>query len=105
MSYSYLADLREDASVETIGQLGDAILGAFALRYARWQREGFSVFADEFAVCSFLAGKPVRIADMAGVITAEGTAIGADASGCLLVRTEAGATIPVSSGEAHIAGM
>ena len=97
----YLADFQEAASERTIGQLGDIILESFSNRYDLWQRKGFSAFADEFARCSLLTGKRVRIADLAGTITAEGTATGIDEEGRLLVQTDI-ATVAVSSGEAHL---
>ena len=98
---AYIADFQDDVTVHTVGRLGDAILETFSARYGRWQRKGFSEFCEEFAACSLLTGKHVRIADLAGTITTEGTATGIDADGRLLVQTATG-TVPVSSGEAHL---
>ena len=101
---AYLADLmrRETSDAESlISRVGDAVLDSIATYYDRWQQEGFSIFADEFAACSSLSGKRVRIADVGGNAMLEGTVSGVDASGRLLVRTVAGET-PVTSGEAHI---
>ena len=98
---AYLAELGGRTDGDAIDWLGDAVLETFAERYARWAKEGFVSFAEEYAACAYLDGMRVRIADRAGSVTAEGVACGVDADGRLLLQTAAG-IIPISSGEAHL---
>ena len=102
---AYLADVagwaRVDA-LEAIGSVARAVLGAFAPLYAVWCRQGFAPLLEEYEAHASLTGKQVRIADQAGSVLCEGTVRGIDVHGRLLVETDQGAIVPVSSGEAHI---
>ena len=102
---AYLADVagwaRVDA-LEAIGSVARAVLGAFAPLYAVWCRQGFAPLLEEYEAHASLTGKQVRIADQAGSVLCEGTVRGIDVHGRLLVETDQGAIVPISSGEAHV---
>ncbi|MFR1168485.1 MAG: hypothetical protein ACLSDQ_13435 [Adlercreutzia equolifaciens] len=74
---------------------------ACTVNYGRWRELGFMPTLGSYEGSSFLTGRAVRIEDAAGTATLEGTAIGVDERGRLLVRT-ADDTVPVASGEAHV---
>jgi BirA family transcriptional regulator, biotin operon repressor / biotin---[acetyl-CoA-carboxylase] ligase len=65
----------------------------------RFEREGFAGFAAGFAARDLLAGHPVRTTQQG---LAEGIARGVDENGALLVQTEAGGIVGVTSGEVSV---
>lgn len=75
-----------------------AVLDGVAGTYRSWQGEGFAPLREEYQARSFLAGKPVRVSDAMGGVVAEGTVVGIDAQGRLLIETQGG-TVPVAAGD------
>ena len=81
----------------------DAFVQAFAPLYDAWQRDGFAPLLDEYNSHASLAGLPVRVEDLGGRQLGAGAVEGVDVGGRLVLRGPDGATLLVSSGEAHIA--
>ena len=81
--------------------LREALLTAFASRYDAWLAHGFAPFAPELNRANALMGREVRI-EVAGRVTASGTADSVDEVGRLVLRGTDGSLLRVSSGEAHI---
>ena len=92
------ADLPGSPSPET---LREALLEAFARHYEAWLVHGFAPFAPELNRANALMGREVRI-EVAGRVTASGTADSVDEAGRLVLRGIDGGLLRVSSGEAHI---
>lgn len=86
---------------EAVAAVGDAILSAFGQCYTVWLANGFEPFLKEYASCSYLQGKRVRMQLLNGNAIATGTVVGIDRSACLLVD-DGKAIRQINSGEAHI---
>ena len=90
-----------DAPIPAPDEVGDALLDAFEARYRTWLSKGFAPFLDEYAGCLSLMGCGVRIEVMGRGAVHEGTVVGIDPVGRLLLETGEG-VIAVVSGEAHL---
>lgn len=74
-----------------------ALLDEFARRYPAFQRDGFAAVRADWLRRSVTIGQHVTARSAAGTVS--GIADGVDADGALLIRTENGATVRVTSGE------
>lgn len=102
---AYLADVAgwdRVGAMAAVAPLAHAILDCLAPRYALWCEKGFAPLRKAYEACAALEGRPVRMVDRAGAAICEGTACGVDDCGRLLVMTDGGGVVPVSSGEAHV---
>ncbi|OUO89748.1 biotin--[acetyl-CoA-carboxylase] ligase [Gordonibacter sp. An230] len=97
---AYVAEFAKGAV--TVDHVFDAFLVAFSALYARWQRDGFAPFVEEYNARSHLIGSDVTIEDRSGTLLASGTVARVDACGRLVLRSPGGAEFSVSSGEAHV---
>jgi BirA family biotin operon repressor/biotin-[acetyl-CoA-carboxylase] ligase len=81
-------------------RVGLAVAIAVGLTEAveRFAREGIAPFARELAARDALLGRRVKVGDI------EGSAMGIDAEGRLLVSTDAGTAIPIASGHVELVG-
>lgn len=64
----------------------------------QFAREGLAPFARELAARDALVGRRVRVGDV------QGSALGIDAEGRLLISTDAGVTTPIAFGHVELAG-
>ncbi|MCI2241262.1 biotin--[acetyl-CoA-carboxylase] ligase [Adlercreutzia faecimuris] len=102
---AYLADLGYGFTCEARGAVDEvaaAVLRELAPLYERWEAAGLGPLVPEYDACAALAGRALTVADRNGAVLAEGTAVGIDEHGRLLIRRPDGTEHPVSSGEAHI---
>ncbi len=97
---AYVSDLM--SSPVSIEDVLEAFLTAFAPLYDAWTSDGFAPLVDEFNAHASLLGRSVSVVDRSGATLSAGTVERVDAWGRLLLRDEAGAEIPVCSGEAHL---
>lgn len=77
-------------------RLAAALISELAGALARFQRDGFAPFLDEWMLLDAYAGQPVEI--RAGNHGRVGIAAGVDSSGCLLLDTDEG-QVTISGGE------
>lgn len=94
--YACLQELQTEANAP--GAL-HRIAPALARALVRCEREGFAAFADAYARRDLLRGQRV-VTSAPGV--AEGVALGVNASGALLVRTDDGVQHQIVSGEVSV---
>lgn len=102
---AYLADLGYGFTCEARGAVDEvaaAVLRELAPLYERWEAAGLGPLVPEYDACAALAGRALTVADRNGAVLAEGTAVGIDGHGRLLIRRLDGTERPVSSGEAHV---
>jgi BirA family transcriptional regulator, biotin operon repressor / biotin---[acetyl-CoA-carboxylase] ligase len=97
---AYVSDLM--SSPVSIEDVLEAFLTAFAPLYDAWTSDGFAPLVDEFNAHASLLGRSVSVVDRSGATLSAGTVERVDAWGRLLLHDEAGAEIPVCSGEAHL---
>lgn len=95
----YLSDLGYAGSIDDIAV---AVLQAMGPVYNQWHAAGFASFQDEYESYSFLTNRFAGMLNQSGVLMAEGMVTGVDECGCLLLQSVNGATVAVSSGEAHL---
>jgi BirA family biotin operon repressor/biotin-[acetyl-CoA-carboxylase] ligase len=74
------------------------VLDGIAETYGRWRTDGFSVLRSEYEARSALLGLEACVRDIEGAVLAEGTVLGVDEFGRLLVSAS-GKTVEVSAGE------
>ena len=86
---------------ECIAAVGDAILSAFDQCYTVWLSNGFEPFLKEYQSCSYLDGKSVRMQLLDGRPIAEGTVVGVDKTGYLMINDGEQIRL-INSGEAHL---
>lgn len=97
---AYMADLA--STPVTVERTLEAFLTAFAPLYEAWQRDGFTPFLEEYNAHASLTGQNVTIVDRDGSLLAAGTVTRIDPHGRLILRSESGTELPITSGEAHI---
>ncbi len=86
----------------SLDEVARAFLDAMDPLYCTWMKEGFPVLLPEYRRQSFLMGLPVRMADQANNLMAQGEVVDVDERGCLVLRDEQGICTKLSSGEAHL---
>lgn len=86
-------------------QLLEAMLAAVESRYRLWCEQGFAAFIDEYGQRFAYRNKRASLALIDGTETIEGIIRGVDECGRLLVETEEGAVVPMSSGEVHVTAL
>jgi BirA family biotin operon repressor/biotin-[acetyl-CoA-carboxylase] ligase len=74
-----------------------SLIASLGRAAGRFDEEGFGTFHDELSRYDFLRDRPVRVRDGDG--DHQGTAVGIDPHGCLLIRDAAGTVVAVRSGE------
>lgn len=82
----------------------DSLVSALEMRYVRWLEGGFASCADDFRSVMALRGRMVEITTRDGAYIASGRVAGVNDDGLLLLD-DAGKTVEVASGEAHIASI
>lgn len=88
-----------EARIEAVA---DALCSQLAELYPRWCTEGFAPFARELDECSALTGRLVSMEDIEGNPLSVGKVVGIAPDGRLILQTDDGGEVLVSSGEAHI---
>ena len=88
-----------EARIEAVA---DALCSQLAELYPRWCTEGFAPFARELDECSALTGRLVSMEDIEGNPLSVGKVVGISPDGRLILQTDDGGEVLVSSGEAHI---
>ena len=88
-----------EARIEAVA---DALCSQLAELYPRWCTEGFAPFARELDECSALTGLLVSMEDIEGNPLSVGKVVGIAPDGRLILQTDDGGEVLVSSGEAHI---
>lgn len=83
-------------------RLLEAMLEAVEKRYALWCEQGFSAFIDEYSGRFAYRDKRASLELIDGTQTIQGVIRGVDELGRLLVENDAGALVPMSSGEVHV---
>ena len=83
-------------------ELVQHMLAAMEQRYLVWRERGFIAFIEEYEQRFAYRNKQATLALIDGTETIEGTIRGVDELGRLLVETDSGKLIPMSSGEVHI---
>lgn len=73
----------------TVAQVRDAVLEALEAAYYKWLAGGFAPFLDEYNAHHMLAGRAISVVDANGATLAEGTVVGVDAQGRLLLESAA----------------
>lgn len=90
----------EAGSSVSRSQLIGEVMNELEKRYIQYEQEGFSLILKEWEALSASIGKQVRSVSLHDVI--EGTAIGLDESGGLIVLTNEGRQTTIFSGEVEI---
>ena len=88
-----------EARIEAVA---DALCSQLAELYPRWCTEGFAPFARELDEYSALTGRLVSMEDIEGNPLSVGKVVGIAPDGRLILQTDDGGEVLVSSGEAHI---
>lgn len=83
-------------------RLLEAMLEAVEKRYALWCEQGFSAFINEYSRRFAYRDKRASLELIDGTQTIQGVIRGVDELGRLLVENDAGALVPMSSGEVHV---
>lgn len=102
---AYLADLGFGFTCEAraaVDEVAAAVLRELAPLYEQWTEAGFAALVAEYDAHAALTGLALTMVDRNDAVLAEGTALGVDERGCLILRAPDGALVPVASGEAHI---
>ena len=102
---AYLADLGFGFTCEARGAVDEvaaAVLRELAPLYEQWASAGFAPLVADYDAHAALTGLALTMVDRNDAVLAEGTAVGVDERGCLVLRAPDGSLVPVASGEAHI---
>lgn len=102
---AYLADLGFGFTCEARGAVDEvaaAVLRELAPLYEQWASAGFAPLVADYDAHAALTGLALTMVDRNDAVLAEGTAVGVDERGCLVLRAPDGSLVPVVSGEAHI---
>ncbi len=96
---AYLSDLIDETP--SLEHLAKGIIESVLANYSRWQQahNSFAPFREEYNASLATRGKQVTVRDSMATILAEGTVLGVDASGCLLVVDTEGRQKKVFAGE------
>lgn len=70
--------------------------------YRVWSAQGFAALQPDYQAHAALLGERISAVTITNQVIAEGTVVGIDPSGCLLVRDANKAIIPLASGEIHL---
>jgi BirA family biotin operon repressor/biotin-[acetyl-CoA-carboxylase] ligase len=80
--------------------LAGALINDLAKLFAAYPERGFGAYRSEWQSADFLRGRAVRLDDVAGPL--DGTAVGIDSDGALLVETTAGGRRRVVAGDVSV---
>ncbi len=70
--------------------------------YEAWCEKGFEEFLDEYRAHMAFVGDGATLEALDGSVFAEGTIIGVDGEGKLLIKTASGQSVAAHSGEVHV---
>lgn len=70
--------------------------------YEVWCKKGFEEFLDEYRAHMAFVGDGATLEALDGSVFAEGTIIGVDGEGKLLIKTASGQSVAAHSGEVHV---
>jgi BirA family biotin operon repressor/biotin-[acetyl-CoA-carboxylase] ligase len=77
-----------------------ALVAGFAELFASYPATGFEPYRGEWRTADYLRGRAVRLDEATGAL--DGTAVGIDPDGALLVETEAGAKRRIVAGDVSV---